>query len=413
MVVDDQENIFLAANSVKDDPKQNCQVIKCHQDGSVEWIKYYGGEDRETLESFCRTSDGSFLLLATSQSFSPKTMWLFKLSADGNVLWNKTFGGNFSYGNASDIVEMPNGTYMLSGYNGSTTTTTLFVLNMSSDGAVRWQKNYNQFTSNYAPSFNLLSSGNFFISAMEDPGRGRQVRLIRMNDTGAVLWTDVLGDTGAYTIANSFLETSNGKFLMLGGTNRVTKAADDLWLISLTPDMYINMGGKFEYHLVNTPDSNKYTYKILSAPPQMKISEGGTLAWSPQVASASSELVSVALSSGSKSDTIGFIIHVNKDRTALGNYKNPLFTMANAESPKVAICVNRSGAQFFAQSDRYTADIYTLNGTKLVSLSMAGAGVLSWNFTDATGRKIRSGKYFVTVAGKGLGQFRSTITIFQ
>jgi hypothetical protein len=413
MVVDDQENIFLAANSVKDDPEQNCQIIKCRKDGHLEWIKYYGGAGYENLESFCRTSDGSLLLLMTSQSFSPKTMWLFKISPDGTALWNKTFGGNFSYGNASDIIEMPNGTYMLSGYNGSTTTTTLFILNMAADGTVRWQKNYSQFTSNWAPSFTLLSSGNFFIYAIEDAGRGRQIRLIRMNDTGAVLWTDVIGDTGSYSIANSFLETSDGRFLMLGGTNRVTKAADDLWLVSLTPDMYINMGGKFEYHLVNNSDSSTYTYTILSAPPQMKVSGGGTLEWVPQNATASSELVSVALSSGSKKDTIGFIIHVNKARTAIEGYKIPLHSMTNAQGPGITICVSSTNALITAPSEQYTADIYALNGTKVVSLSKTGAGGLSWNLRDFAGRSILPGKYVVSIAGKGMGQFHSMITIMH
>lgn len=413
MVVDKQGNIFLAANSVKDDPKQNCQVIKCRSDGSTEWIKYYGGEDRETLESFCMTSDGSLLLLATSQSFSPKTMWLFKLSSDGEILWNKTFGGNFRYGNASDIIEMPDGTYMLSGYNGSTTSTTLFILNMSADGFIHWQKNYSQFSSNWAPSFNLLSSGNFFISTIEDPGRGRQVRLIRMNDTGAVVWTDVMGDSEVFTIANSFLETSDGKFLMLGGTNRETKAADDLWLVSLTPDMYINMGGKFEYHLVNAPDSNEYTYNILSAPAQMKISSGGTLEWSPQTSSTSSELVSVALSSGSKRDTIGFIIHVNKNRTAISEHKKPSSFIAKAGGSKFSFCIVGQNAIISAPFDRYTADIYTLNGKKVVSLSNSGNGKLYWNFTDSRGSRVQPGRYMITVAGSGSDQMRSTITVLR
>jgi hypothetical protein len=409
MAVDAQGNIYLAANSIQDDPLQNLQVIKCRKDGSAEWIRYFGGADRETLESFCMTKDGALLLLATSQSFSPKTMWLFKLSADGGIIWDKTFGGTFSYGNASDIIAMPEDAYMLAGYNGATTGTTLFLLNMNANGTVNWQKNYSNFTSDWAPCFNLLSSGNFFISAIESPatGRGRQVRIIRVNDTGAVVWSDVLGDTGVYTTANSFLETSDGKFLLLGGTNRETRTSDDLWLVSLTPDMYVAMGGRIEYHLVTTADSSDYTYTILTAPPQMKISGGGTLEWQPQTTAASSELVSIATTLGSKVDTIGFIVHVNKNGTGI------VRRGAGLDAVRSGISIRMSGtrALISAPFDRYIIDVYSLGGSKIVSLSKSGAGQLAWNLTDAAGRKVHSGTYVVRVTAgcSSIGQMALTV----
>lgn len=401
MVVDAQENIYLAANSSKNDPDEDVQIIKCNKDGTAEWVKYYGGSDRETLNAFNMTSDGSLLLLMTTQSFSPKTMWLFKLTSDGEKVWDRTYGGTFRYGNASDIIEISDGTYMLAGYNGENTTT-LFVLNMDKDGTIAWQKNYPKYTSVYSPTFTRLSSGNFFISSVESSinSFGRQVRLIRMDDTGSVIWDDLIGDTGVFTSASSFLETSDGTFLMLGGTNRLTKTSDDMWLVSLTPDMYVNMGGTLKYHLVSGADSSSYTYTLLTAPEQMTVSSGGSIQWAPKSEAAFSELVSVVLKSATSSDTVSFVVHVNKNGTAtLPEIYSPVVKFTSSKSPKVII--SNGSARICAQVNGFNADIFTIQGIKVTSLSSHGSTSAVWNLRDNRGCKVQPGRYIIRVAASG------------
>jgi len=399
MAVDAEGNIFIAGNSIARDPKQDVQVIKCSANGTMIWTKHFGGADREDLNAFCRTADGSMLLLATSQSSGAKTQLLFKIKSNGDTLWSRTYG-NFDYGNASDIIELPNGTYMMSGTRGQSTEA-LVMCNLKPDGSVNWEKSYTEFASNEWPVFHLMSSGNFFVSSVEMniQETGDRIRLIRMDSTGAVLWTDRIGEWGTYTHAADFIETSNGAFLMLGSSNKLTKAADDMWLVSLTPDMYVDVGGVLKHRLIATADSLNHTYKLVHGPASMTVSSGGMVTWAPQTSSPSSELVEVAIGSAGQTDTIGFIVHANKKGTAIR--QSVAERVKNPAAGAVSVRMTPRQAVFTALQGNFRADIFTVQGKMIASLSGSAIRPAVWNLADDCGRQVPSGKYLARiVSGK-------------
>jgi len=392
MVLDAQRNIYLAANSNQTEPNGDVQIIKCDGNGNRLWTKTYGKADYEYVNAFHKTADGSMLLLTTSQSFGAKTMWLFKLNSSGDTLWSRTYG-SFSSGNASDIIEMPDGTFMMSGYAGSSAS--LVIYNLKPNGDVNWQKTYPQFTSNFTPTFRLLTSGNFFISAVEDKEVGRMIRLIRMNDTGAVLLSSLMGDSGAFNYGDDFLESSTGDFLMLGTTNKVTKTSDDIWLVSLTPDMYVDLGGELNYRLVQTADSLNHTYTLVRGPVAMTLSPGGTVRWNPPTSAPATEVVQVAIRSGAKIDTLGFLVNVNKR----GNTAIKACGKAQKVGMTSAFTLKMTEARAIISSplSTFAANVFTLQGKRLASLSGSNRSAAVWNLTDDAGKKVPNGKYFIKI----------------
>jgi hypothetical protein len=72
-------------------------VIKTDSNGNMEWNKTYGGAKWEWTQSndILFTDDGGYIFLGETDSFGAgsRDIWLFKTDASGNMEWNKTFGG--------------------------------------------------------------------------------------------------------------------------------------------------------------------------------------------------------------------------------------------------------------------------------------------------------------------------------
>lgn len=72
-------------------------IIKTDSNGDIEWDKTYGGDfwEQSNSNDILLTSDGGYLFQADTQSYGPGQLdaWLIKTDAQGNMEWNKTFGG--------------------------------------------------------------------------------------------------------------------------------------------------------------------------------------------------------------------------------------------------------------------------------------------------------------------------------
>lgn len=82
-------------------------AIKTDAAGNVQWSNVYGGAKADGNARFDglslfstrgrQTADGGYVVATSTRSFGVNDstdIWLLKLNSAGNVLWNKTFGGN-------------------------------------------------------------------------------------------------------------------------------------------------------------------------------------------------------------------------------------------------------------------------------------------------------------------------------
>jgi hypothetical protein len=79
-------------------------ILKLNSTGDIVWKKCYGGSKDDQISSIRQTDDGGYIAAGTSNStdgdmrlcygqFSNYDYWVMKIDADGNILWNKRFGG--------------------------------------------------------------------------------------------------------------------------------------------------------------------------------------------------------------------------------------------------------------------------------------------------------------------------------
>jgi hypothetical protein len=67
-------------------------LLKLNSSGDVIWQKTYGGESWETPSSVKQTWDGGYIVAGGSSSFGAEdSLWILKLNDDGDITWQKIY----------------------------------------------------------------------------------------------------------------------------------------------------------------------------------------------------------------------------------------------------------------------------------------------------------------------------------
>jgi len=98
---------------------QDGWLIKTDANGNMQWNKTYGGTDDDSLQTIVPTTDGGFAIAGKTRSFGTGKldMWLVKTDSYGNVQWSKTFGGpeDDSGPDNNDVLQTADGGYLIAG----------------------------------------------------------------------------------------------------------------------------------------------------------------------------------------------------------------------------------------------------------------------------------------------------------
>ena len=174
-------------------------VLKLDSNGNVLWQKSYGGAFTDNANSIQETSDGGYILAGTFRAGSYDA-WVLKLDSDGNILWQKTYGGGAD-DYANSIRETSDGGYILVGDTASfgAGLYDAWVLKLESSGNVLWQKTYGNAGRDFAKSIQEISDGGYVISGSHYTGSVAQVRIFRTDQNGNIDFCGMVGSSAAIT----------------------------------------------------------------------------------------------------------------------------------------------------------------------------------------------------------------------
>ena len=246
-------------------------VVRIDANGTKLWDKSIGGGDDDTLEALEVTADGGILCAGfsasvisgdkTTKNWGGSDFWLVKLDANGNKVWDKTYGGtgdDFCY----SIAPAGNGGYVLAGSSASGTggnktsgnsgMTDFWAVRVDANGDKVWDASYGGTNEDGITSVSIVAApaGGFLIGGDSFSGiNGQRTKqnfgqddfwVVRIDTGGAVLWDAAFGGTG-----NDYLtavQTSvNGGFVLAGGStsgitgNKTTASfgSVDYWLVGI------------------------------------------------------------------------------------------------------------------------------------------------------------------------------------
>ncbi len=204
-----------------------------------EWNRTFDGIGENHAVYAGQTPDGNYILAGyAGYTNDGKFVWLMKTDAKGNILWNRSFSREESNVVSSAQITADDG-YILTGYTGQNTSSyKAWLIKTDSNSRELWNKTFGNSGFDVASSVQQSVDGGYIIAGRK---RSRPYRmseddfdawLIKTDANGDEMWNKTFGGTGRDEIASIRL-TSDGGYILAGGTNSYRDSWGDAWLVKV------------------------------------------------------------------------------------------------------------------------------------------------------------------------------------
>ena len=231
-------------------------LVKTDSSGNQLWNKTYGEAGNDEAYSLVQTGDGGYALAGYTESSSAggRGFWLVKTDADGNMEWNRTYGG----GKAYSLVQTGDGGYALAGYTiGSYGSGYFWLVKTDADGNEQWNNTYGRGNSE-ARAYSLVQTGDGGYAlagyiTLSGPPKYPDFWLVKTDANGNMEWDNNYGGDG---MAESLIQTGDGGYALAGYT--VTDSnGNDFWLVKT------DANGNMEWNKKYGGDSSEHAYSLI------------------------------------------------------------------------------------------------------------------------------------------------------
>lgn len=235
-------------------------VFRLDAAGEIRWQKTYGGPGIEQAWSVEPTSDGGYIVAGGTTSFGAggADYWVLKLDADGNIRWQKTYGGPADDGGGGDfeelvvrVLEDADGNYVVAGetFSFGHGESDIWVLKLDAGGDILWQKAYGGPYEDTMWSFQEAANGGYLVPGVTvsfSPDGSGDLWALRLDKNGDIQWQKIYGVAGYWDEALSVGATSDGGAL-IGGYYEEGTQDWDLFLLRVDADGDALWQKLFEY----------------------------------------------------------------------------------------------------------------------------------------------------------------------
>ena len=204
-------------------------LLRTDSNGDMLWNYTYSGHlplnrthsvERSSGQALIECSTGGFVLAGYAivkylDNAIDYPMLLVRIDAEGNHLWNRTFGE----GHLDKVVECSDGGFSVMGTtdrSGGAGGNDYYLAHTDADGNLLWEFTYGGSEDDNARDFVACSDGGFaIIGASYSYGSDFQMLLVRTDSEGTLLWSQTYGGS-EYDSGDCILELDDG-FLFVGG----------------------------------------------------------------------------------------------------------------------------------------------------------------------------------------------------
>ena len=275
-------------------------IVKLSGNGSIEWQKTIGGAGRDGVTDAIQNQNGTFTMVGSSDSniSGEKTennhggadVWILTLDNLGNILYQKTIGGSASdagYG----IIATTDGNYLIAATSNSNISgdktenckggQDIWIIKTDYLFNIMWQKTFGGNKDEGLKKPLQTFDNGYLISSISLSGiSGDKITallgssdawLLKLAPDGQLYWQKTIGGnaSGIYRGSDSlvdFMQSADGGFVLFGNTDSdisgdivdFSRGDDDYWLVKLNPENLstLNFNSEDKIQLLPNPAIN-------------------------------------------------------------------------------------------------------------------------------------------------------------
>jgi len=237
---------------------QDIWLFKLDSIGGIVWQKGFGGSKDEALSDLKPCSDGGFVILGStfsndfdvSGNHGDLDMWVIKLTASGDIQWQKCLGGTSEEAGAHVLQTTDEG-FILSGYTRSNDGDVggnhgfydVWVVKLDKMGNIQWTRNLGgsgtefggQLIQTVDEGYTLVGMTNSTDGDITDAHGDFDVWVLKLSATGALIWQHTFGGP-SNEVAYTMTDTEDGGYTIAGSIypeNTPLPGDLDIWVFKI------------------------------------------------------------------------------------------------------------------------------------------------------------------------------------
>ncbi len=218
--------------------EEDVYLIRTDPDGNELWSKTFGGERFELGNSVSLTSDGGWLIGATTGTYGRGNtdFYLIKTDTKGRDVWTKSYGIKGTHGHGFDwchsMVLCGDGSALLVGSTDSQDIMDAHVVKFDSHGNEVWSRSFGKKPFyDYGYSVCETKDGNCFVCGVTKSVQGNNdISLVKLDPEGKIMWEKTVGAAGS-DWPSSLVMTEDGNCIATGHTDSFGEGRSDIFLI--------------------------------------------------------------------------------------------------------------------------------------------------------------------------------------
>jgi len=246
-------------------------ILKLDKCGMIQWERSFGGTGYESARDIAQTADGGYIVLGETNSTDggviagyggTKDIWLLKITATGTLQWQKRYGGTgLDIGNHIEITS--DGGYLIAassssndgdirGNHGTGGYTDGVLMKLTSAGVVQWSKCFGGSKNEELFDFEIIN-GTIFLAGFTNSIDGDippdqknyDVWLLAVDANGNKIFSKIYGGS-QNDVAYCMTKGADGSLTLAGYTTSTdgdvsgAKGSQDYWILNVSTKGQLN-----------------------------------------------------------------------------------------------------------------------------------------------------------------------------
>jgi len=251
------------------------------QEAYAPWSRaYFGTADDQPRSLDYVEADGGYVVAGSTSSFLPAAAkgWLMYLASDGTITWQKSLlVTSEASGQASEI--RSSGDYVYAVGNPSA-----WILKMDRAGAVLWQRRFDRaaYDQIVLDTLSTTRDGGIVAAGLADPpgATAGGIWVVKISADGAVQWQKLYQLPG-YTSNATSIEEAHGGYVLMGSALNISDY--DFWILTLDAEGDVLHCRRFDAGTEDAPGSVKPAGNGYIATGTFSSGGTGKMAWAARI----------------------------------------------------------------------------------------------------------------------------------